>query len=235
VAAALMSIAGVSDASWDTASGVSGLTPSAIPVGHLRKLAQRRRWRLGVLAGSALLLTGLAFLGYLLLRGGPSTGSRVGAGVVQSTASPPKAVNRPTLIVQCGRGDVAQQKERAEPGYDCKLLDGSHWNGWTGAVKTHCWANGGKLRFEVIVPPGTAGLLRLHCLDADTTDRKQKIFVQGSSSSRSRSSRGRAFSSRRRSRRTIPGRARSWWRSSSLGGANAVVSTVEFQPLGKRQ
>lgn len=86
----------------------------------------------------------------------------------------------PTLVVQCGRGKATQQDEVVGNGYTYKLVQGTPFDGWPAAAgKTHCWLDAKTVTFEVNVPPGTPGTLRLLFVDGDDQKRKQKLTVSG--------------------------------------------------------
>src|SRR5207302_10460906 len=87
---------------------------------------------------------------------------------------------RAALVVQCGKGNGKQQDEVALPGFACKLLQGGPFDGWpAGAARRHCWQDPKAVRFEVTVPKGTAGTLRLQFVDGDAKGRRQQVTVQG--------------------------------------------------------
>jgi len=80
-----------------------------------------------------------------------------------------------TLLVQCGR-----QEEIVWPGYSWRLLKGAPFDSFPPtAGKTHGWADGERVQFELTVPKGIAGTLRLFFVDGDNAGRKQKLIVQG--------------------------------------------------------
>jgi hypothetical protein len=84
------------------------------------------------------------------------------------------------LADQCGKGGGTRQDEAIWRGFGYKATRATVWDGWpASAPRTHCWVDQEKLEFQVKVPPGTPGLLRLYFLDADNTGRKQRLFVQG--------------------------------------------------------
>jgi hypothetical protein len=90
---------------------------------------------------------------------------------------PPK----PTLVIQCGKGGGKQEDELIAKGYGYKLLQGTplttSWPKTAG--KMHCWLDAKMVRFEITIPPGTAGALRLHLVDGDNRARKQSVTIQG--------------------------------------------------------
>lgn len=84
----------------------------------------------------------------------------------------------PTLVIHCGKG--AQQDEVVGSGHGSKLLQGTPFDGWpAGAGASHAWIDPKAVRFEVTLPPGSAGTLRLLFVDGDNLKRKQKLTVQG--------------------------------------------------------
>lgn len=86
----------------------------------------------------------------------------------------------PTLIVQCGRGKGTQQDEVVANGYAYRLVQGTPFDGWpTAGGKTHAWLDAKAVVFEVTVPPGMAGTLRLLFVDGDKQNRKHKLTVGG--------------------------------------------------------
>jgi serine/threonine protein kinase len=79
------------------------------------------------------------------------------------------------LLIQCGR-----QEEIVLPGYAWRLLKGTPFDSWPPtAGKTHGWADGERVHFELTVPKRVAGTLRLFFVDGDNQGRKQKLTVQG--------------------------------------------------------
>jgi hypothetical protein len=90
------------------------------------------------------------------------------------------AAGQPALVIQCGKGAGKLQDELVLKGYGYKLLQGAAFAGWPKtAARTYCWYDARLLRFEVTVPPATAGILRLHLVDGDNLQRKEKVTVQG--------------------------------------------------------
>lgn len=86
----------------------------------------------------------------------------------------------PTLVVQCGRGKGTLQDEVVGNGYAYRLVQGTPFDGWPSTSgKTHAWLDPKAVVFEVTVPPGTAGTLRLLFVDADNLNRKHKLTVAG--------------------------------------------------------
>ena len=86
----------------------------------------------------------------------------------------------PVLVVECGKGKGASEVVQAAKGYGVKLLQGTAFDGWPAtALRPHGWTDAKEVRFEVTLPPGTAGTLRLHFIDGDRKGRKQRLLVQG--------------------------------------------------------
>jgi serine/threonine protein kinase len=85
----------------------------------------------------------------------------------------------PALVVHCGREKGASE-DLLQPGYGYRLLQGKNWDGWVPpATRSYAWCDDNRLRFEVKVPPHTAGVLRLLFVDGDRKGRKQRLLVQG--------------------------------------------------------
>ncbi|MCI0459955.1 MAG: hypothetical protein L0Z62_23640 [Gemmataceae bacterium] len=85
----------------------------------------------------------------------------------------------PALLVRCGKGE-GKQDGRVEKGYGYQLLQGMSFDGWPdSAACKHCWQDPKLLRFELTLPEGTGGTLRLYCVDGDGKKRKQTVSVQG--------------------------------------------------------
>jgi len=79
------------------------------------------------------------------------------------------------LVIQCGK-----LEEQIRRGYSWRLHQGGGFDGWPAtAGKSHCWAHGDKVHFEVRVPPGTLGTLWLFFVDGEHPIRKQKLWVEG--------------------------------------------------------
>ncbi len=98
--------------------------------------------------------------------------------------NPPRVVlvepPRPVLVVQCGLGKGTRQDERVEQGYGYQLIQGTPFDGWpAAAAKVHAWTDPKQVRFEIKLPANTTGTLRLHFVDGDARDRKQKVLVAG--------------------------------------------------------
>jgi hypothetical protein len=97
---------------------------------------------------------------------------------------PPKPAlppaGKPALVIQCGKGSGKQQDELLSRGFGYKLLQGTAFDGWAKtATRTHCWYDARQVRFELSVPRGTTGMLRLLFVDADGLKRKQRAIVLG--------------------------------------------------------
>ncbi len=87
---------------------------------------------------------------------------------------------RPALVVHCGKGGGKQQDGTVAANYAYKLLQGMPQDAWPKtAPRTHCWTDPRLVRFELTVPPGTAGTLRLLLVDGDNRGRKERVVVQG--------------------------------------------------------
>lgn len=131
LAVALTAIPEISDGSWESESGIS--VPKLTPAASSRALreAAERRWTVKwnnasprrrreiIVAGLAFLLSA-ALCALLLIR--PS--AKVEAIATRPTVPLPPKLLPAALIVQCGKGDEQQQKEKAESGYDYRLLRG---------------------------------------------------------------------------------------------------------------
>ncbi|MBY0526851.1 MAG: serine/threonine protein kinase [Gemmataceae bacterium] len=157
----------------------------AVPRPTRVQIDPKSRRRLYVMLGAG--TTGMLFLvpALLLLRPGDRDAGPVGVvpgdPTTRSAADTIRAGPRTlpaALVVQCGKDGGKQQDQIKREGFDYKLIQGSHHDGW-GAVKSHCWHHGKELRFEVTVPPGTPGVLRLWFVDGDDLKRKQRLVVQG--------------------------------------------------------
>jgi hypothetical protein len=86
----------------------------------------------------------------------------------------------PALMIQCGKGKGKNEAEKAAAGFGYKLLQGTASDDWPNpAAKSHCWIDPKMVRFEITLPATTTGLLRLHFLDGDLRQRKQKVSVLG--------------------------------------------------------
>lgn len=139
-----------------------------------RKETEKKRWRQRVLAGGVALGVGLLFFTSLLLWQGrrPTT---TAASAPSSEPDKPLLGARPGLLVHCGKGE-----DIVVPGFGWRRLQGDSFNGWTPpAAKTHVWVHPQAVRFDVLVPPGVGGILKMHFIDAHSDGRKQKVFVQG--------------------------------------------------------
>lgn len=85
----------------------------------------------------------------------------------------------PALVIHCGRERTGPD-DLLLPGYGYRLLHGKSHDAWPPpATKSYCWYDDKKLRFEVKVPPHTAGVLRMLFVDGDRIGRKQRLLVQG--------------------------------------------------------
>lgn len=92
---------------------------------------------------------------------------------VFGTEPPPEV----PLVIQCGKKGGAQE-EQISRGYGYRPLQAENFDGWPAtAGRTHCWAHGEKVQFEVRVPPSIPGTLRLLFVDPESS-RKQKLYVQ---------------------------------------------------------
>jgi hypothetical protein len=82
------------------------------------------------------------------------------------------------LFVRCGKGK--QQDEVLAKGFGYKLLQGQALDGAPGKEgRAYRWQDPKEVRFELMLPAGTVGTLRLHFLDGDGQKRKQRVVVQG--------------------------------------------------------
>jgi hypothetical protein len=100
---------------------------------------------------------------------------------VVSAGAPIKLIERePVLILDCGNMDGKAQETRVGKGYGYKLIQGKPLEGWPATVaRTHAWMDPKAVRFEISLPPETAGTLRLHLVDGDAAGRKCKVTIQG--------------------------------------------------------
>lgn len=102
---------------------------------------------------------------------------------VPPAAGQPKAsvLGQPALVIRCGKKNGSQERELLTDGYGYTLIQGKSFTiPKPGAASTefHCWFDKESIKFEVTVPPGVAGTLRLHFWDFENTGRKQKLIVQ---------------------------------------------------------
>ena len=181
-AEALAAIPGFIDphADWSMSGGSTELAmPRPTHIWRARGRSLLRRWWPYLLAVSLLLAGGLVLGGGWLLSAyfraeAPRSGPVVTKPVVQRPPQPGMA----QLILECGRGKGAREVERAQPGFSYRRIQADHFDGWppTG-LKTYCWFHGQRMQFEISVPPGTGGFLRLFCYDADSAQRKQRVRV----------------------------------------------------------
>jgi serine/threonine-protein kinase len=244
VAAALAALPDVGDGSWESESGIIAprLLPAvaAPPPGQTAQPDWKQRWqqvaprrRRQIIAGAAALLFSVA-LGIFCLARLPSSTVDSAAGRGSSLPAPPPKPLPPTLIVQCGKTDGGGERQRVDPGYDFRLVQGSHYTGWNHPLRTHCWHDAVELRFHIVLPPGTPGTLRLFCLDADAAGRKQKIMVAGKlvAEIEKFNNDGKLIEATLSAEQTRDGKIEV--SIQNLGSTNAVISTVEFQPSAKR-
>ncbi len=157
-----------------------GATPQpATESWQMRQAADRRRWRRRVMAEALVLVAGLALVIYLIVR--PTEAPKVRP---SSAGSEPGFVGIPrtlpaVLAIQCGAGPGDQDAVQARPGFSYRLLRGTRWASWPAtAGKRYCWYDGREVRFEVTVPPGTSGVLRLLLVDGLGWKRQEKVIVQ---------------------------------------------------------
>jgi len=105
-------------------------------------------------------------------------GSKPGAPAKIQLVEPPAPVA--VLVIRCGKGNGKAQEEKIAKGFSYKLLQGASFDAWPKtAAATHCWTDAKEIRFELIVPANTNGVLRLYFVDGDNKQRKQLVFVQG--------------------------------------------------------
>jgi hypothetical protein len=98
----------------------------------------------------------------------------------KTAPDPSKITTKPVLVIQCGKGDGKQQDELVTAGYGYKLIQGTSLSNWPQtAAKTHCWQDPKELTFEVTLPAGTPGTLRLFFVDGDEQKRRAIFTVQG--------------------------------------------------------
>jgi len=224
VSAALQAIRAVP--SWQAVASAAD-APVSAALRQARRQQARRQWQ-WISAGAAGLLAGLLLFGWLLsrqLRSGMDHPAPL-------TLLAPSVPGPPALVLQCGQGNGSQQAERQLPGYTWRLVQGDHFDAWGNAPKRHCWYHKQDVRFELAVPAGTAGLLRLYCLDGDTRTRRQNVYVQGKLLEQLEgfSIPGRTVETTLTAADTRDGTIDV--RIENLNAdINAVVSTVEFLPL----
>jgi hypothetical protein len=87
----------------------------------------------------------------------------------------------PALAIHCGKANGTQNDQSSiAMGYSYKLLQGTGVNSWPStAGTTYCWQDPKAVHFELVVPPGIAGTLRLRFVEGDGMARRQKVLVQG--------------------------------------------------------
>ncbi len=94
-----------------------------------------------------------------------------------------RVLGKPAVVIQCGKGQGAQEKELLAPGYDYELVQGTRYDGWgPPAGKSHGWIHKDEVRCVLKVPVGVTGVLRLHAVDGGGTNfrfRVQKLLVEG--------------------------------------------------------
>jgi serine/threonine-protein kinase len=143
-----------------------------------RRAAEQQRRRHWIRAGTAVLGVGLiVFFGLLFWQ---SQLPSIGPAVIRPTETDkPVLAKEPALVIQCGRSKAANQTEVLGRGYGYQLLQGDPFDGWGPPVpKTHCWAHGDQVQFQLRVPPATTGLLRLH-LVTENNARRERVYVNG--------------------------------------------------------
>lgn len=107
-------------------------------------------------------------------------GYRIEAGAKPGEPGKVVPVETPALRVRCGKGQGKEQADVVSPGYAYKLARGTAFDGWpASAAATHCWQDPQEVRFEVQVPDGVGGTLRLRLVDGDGQKRREKVTVQG--------------------------------------------------------
>lgn len=82
------------------------------------------------------------------------------------------------LEVLCGRPE--KSVIYAEPGFAARMTKGYAWNGWSLPVY-HCAAGNEEAEYELTVPPGAAGQVRVYVIDPDSFEggRKQTLRIAG--------------------------------------------------------
>jgi hypothetical protein len=144
-----------------------------------RRLLQQRRWAVAAGAGALLLLVVLAFA----FRSGGKEPVASNKGTTPTRPAQPTATQarKPVLALQllCGKGRRAQDQEAVKlPGYGYRLIQGNYFDSFpASAPRTYCWF-AKELRFEVTVPTGTAGTLRLHFVDGRNQGLRQRLLVE---------------------------------------------------------
>jgi serine/threonine protein kinase len=157
------------------------LPNSRLLIGSSVRQVLARGRRPASLAAVFLLLVGLVWMAL-------SLGERTAPTLPVSGASL-AAARQPALVIACGKGRrigpgqgvIAGTKQEAvvAEGFGCTLLNGYASDAHFPTITPpHCWWEFWSLRFEVRVPPGTSGTLRLQFIDGDNKNRKQKLHVQ---------------------------------------------------------
>ncbi|MGE3808330.1 MAG: serine/threonine-protein kinase [Gemmataceae bacterium] len=153
----------------ELAAALAGITASG---NSARRIS--RRWLIGLASAAALVL---AVLGINSLSSSKKTALAEGK------------EGKPALIIDCGQGRRigpgqgviagTTQEIHVASGYGCKLTNGYASDTlFKDTSRPNCWWDYWSLRFEVTVPPGTAGTLRLQFIDGDNKKRKQRLIVQ---------------------------------------------------------
>jgi hypothetical protein len=84
---------------------------------------------------------------------------------------------QPAVVIRCGKGKG--QEELLAKGFGYKLLQGQPAEGVAGVVPNHRWQDPKEVRFELTLPAGTAGTLRLHFIEGEGQKGRQRILAQG--------------------------------------------------------
>lgn len=235
VAEALASIPGLIDyhADWGTSGGSTEIAlPQPTHIRRYRRQALLRRWWPYLLGGCLLLTGSLVFACYLVV----ATFLRPATQRPSPPESRPVFATRPLqpgaslLTVQCGKGKGTQEVERAQNGYSYRRIQGDNFDAWPEtALRTHCWFHDKQVQFEVTVPPGASGYLRLLCYDPDSEQRKQRVrIVQAGFSEEFEKfgGMGKVIELHLTAQQLQGGKIEVI--IDNLGPVNAVISTVEF-------
>ncbi len=201
------------------------------------------RRRRGLLLGAVALfvLGGIALLGsqYFPREAMPATepSRPLTTDAPAAPTTEPMKLLPPTLIIQCGRGkDSVKQNDLLAKGYGYRLTQGEMQDAWKAeSLKTHCWYHDREVRFEVTVPPHTAGELRMLFFEPDVSTRKQTLAVQGREiGTYEKFAEGRLVTVPLTAEETRAGKIEVVLKN-LVPNNNAVVSTVEFLPAKGRR
>jgi serine/threonine protein kinase len=134
------------------------------------------------------------------------------------------------LLIQCGK-----QEEVIGRGYGWRLHKGMAFDTWPQtAGRSHGWLDGERVHFDLTVPKGIAGTLRLFFVNGDNAPRKQKLIVHGREIGEYSSIpvAGQWIDVKLTPEDTKDGRIEVVIQNLNKD-SSAVVSTIEFRPAGK--